>query len=463
MKQNQSHVRATRRQRAESSILEPSRRVPVIGHYDVVVLGGGPAGVAAALAAARQKAKVLLVEQTGCLGGMGTAGLVPAFGPFSRTKEPFIRGIALEIRNRLQALGAVGKDPSGFGWIPIHAEGLKRVCDELVTGARITVLYLTLFSEVIRRGGKIEAAILQNKGGRQAVRADVFIDATGDADVAARAGAPFDKGDARGRMQGASLCMLVANVDIPRYWSFVDRLGDATQVAKWCRQKEAAKLLPRFRQAEYRGIHGQSVAPGILGFNFGHLYGIDGTEPRDISRAMIVGRQMANAFVEFARKHMPGMERGQLVTTASLPGIRETRRIRGRFHLTLEHCMTGTHFPDDIVWYDYPVDVHNTSRNAKSFGKFVRDFDTLTLPKGSSYGIPYRCLLPLGLDNLLVAGRALSADRFAQGSARPMPACYAIGQACGTAAALAARLGISPVKLDVHVLRRALRRAGALV
>jgi hypothetical protein len=125
--------------------------------------------------------------------------------------------------------------------------------------------------------------------------------------------------------------------------------------------------------------------------------------------------------------------------------------------------MAGAHFPDDIAWYDYPVDVHNASRNAGAFGKFVRDFEALTLPKGRSYGIPYRCLLPVGLDNLLVAGRALSADRFAQGSARVMPACFAMGQACGTAAALAAKKGISPVKLDVQVLRRALRRAGALL
>ena len=155
-------------------------------------MGGGPAGVAAAIVASRQGAWVLLVEQTGCLGGMPTNGLVPAFAPYSRTKKPLIRGIGLEILEDLRAMGGVGKDPSGFGWIPIDPERLKRVYDELVVREQIEVLFFTFFSDAIRRGRRLKAVVIENKAGRQAVVADVFVDATGDADVAARAVVAFE-------------------------------------------------------------------------------------------------------------------------------------------------------------------------------------------------------------------------------------------------------------------------------
>lgn len=435
---------------------EPARRVPVIGRYDVVVLGGGPAGVAAAVSAARGRAKVLLVEQTGCLGGMGTAGQVPAFAPYSRSGKPLIRGIGLEILERLRAAGGVGRDYSDYGWIPINAEVLKRVYDEMVGRERIDLRFFTFFSDVIRRGRRLKAVVFESKAGRQAATADVFIDATGDADVAARAGAPFDKGDRRGRMQAASLCFALAGVDVPRYWAHVNRAGGG-RTMDWLREQESRGRLKRIARAEYRGVHGQEIAPGVLGFNFGHFYGVDGTRPEDLARVMVDGRQLIRSFVAFARKRMPGMRGASLVSTAVLPGIRETRRIRGRARLTLDDYLTGRRFDDEIARYDYTVDVHNARRSPALFEKFVREFDRRALPPGRSYGIPYRCLLPVGLDNLLVAGRALSADREAHGSARVMPACFAMGEAAGTAAALSSRRRISPARLDVRLLRRALR------
>ena len=442
------------------TILEPARRVPVLGPYDVVVVGGGPAGVASAVAAARQKANVLLVEQTGCLGGMSTAGLVPVLAPYSRTKEPLIRGIGLEIVERMHASGKVYKDYSGYGWLPVHAEGLKRVYDEIVAEAGVQVRYFTFAADVLRLGRNVRAVLLESKAGRQAAEAAVFIDATGDADVAARAGAKFDLGDADGKMQAASLCMMVSGVNVPKYWRYVDSRGD---VSAWLRSLEDKKLLPRLKGAEYRGIHGQQVGPGVIGFNFGHVYEVNGTNPEDLSRIMTLGRRMAGAFVEYARKHMPGMEQAHLVATGALPGIRETRRIAGRARLTLGDYLEARHFPDDIARYDYTVDVHNASRNARLWKKFVQDFDSRALPLGQSYGIPFGSLVPSGLDNLLVAGRSLSSDRPANGSARTMPACFAMGQAAGTAAALAIKQGTTPAQLDVSLLQRTLRRAGALL
>ena len=443
------------------SIREPARRVPVIGTYDVVVLGGGPAGVASAVAAARGGAKTLLVEQTGALGGMATGGLVPVLAPFSRAGDPLIRGIGLEIVERLRALGAVGKDHSGYGWVPFDAECLKRVFDEIVAEAGASVLFFTFFAGVVRRGRRIEAALLENKAGRSAVAAKQFIDATGDADVAARAGVPCEKGDARGRMQAASLCFAMAGVDVKRYWKHIDSVGD---VQAWLRKLESQGKLLRLPRAEYRGVHGQQVGPGMIGFNFAHVYEVDGTNPADLTRIMIDGRRLIHSFVSFARKSLPGMEKARLVASATLPGIRETRRIRGKVRLTVNDCLSCRHFPDDIAWYDYPVDVHNACRNSAQWKKFVSDFDTKTLKPGESYGIPFGALVPKGVDNLLVAGRSLSSDRGGQGCARCMPSCFAMGQAAGTASALAAKKRIPMVSgLDVGVLRRALRRDGALV
>ncbi|HUV39999.1 MAG TPA: FAD-dependent oxidoreductase, partial [Planctomycetota bacterium] len=407
-------------------VSEPARRVPVIGRYDVAVIGGGPAGVAAAVAAARGRARVLLVEQTGCLGGMGTAGQVPAFCPYSRGGKPLIRGIGLEVLERLRAAGGVGRDHSDYGWIPINAEILKQVYDAMVGRERIDLRLFTFFSDTVRRGRRLKAVVFESKAGRQAAVADVFVDATGDGDVAARAGVAFDLGDAHGRMQAASLCFALAGVDVSRYWTYVNRVGGG-RIMEWLREQESRGRLKRIPRTEYRGVHGQEIAPGVLGFNFGHLYEVNGTRPEDLARVMVDGREMIRSFVAFARKRMPGMRGASLVSTAALPGIRETRRIRGRARLTLDDYLAGRHFADEIAEYDYTVDVHNARRSAALFKKFVRDFDRRALPPGRSYGIPYRCLLPAEVDNLLVAGRALSADREAHGSVRVMPACFATG------------------------------------
>lgn len=445
------------------TVAEPGRRVRVMGEFDVVVAGGGPAGIAAAVAAGRQRARVLLIEQMGCLGGMSTSGLVPVFAPFGRTRERLIRGIFQEVVDRLGAAAAkVHQDRSGFGWIPIEAEPLKKVYDDMVEEAGVTVRYFTVLADCLKRRRTVTAVLLQSKAGREAALGRVFVDATGDGDLAMRAGAEMEKGDGRGRMQPAGLCIVVAGVDIRQYHRHLDGRG-IHQVLDWLAGLQREGLLPRVKKAEYRGVHGQEVGPGILAFNFGHVFDVDGTRPEDQARVMVTGRRMANGFVQYARGHLPGMKDAQLVATASLPGIRESRRIRGRATLRVEDCLRGRHFEDEIARYDYPVDVHNVSADRRQRERFVKEFDTLVLPAGASYGIPFGAMVPVGLDNVLVAGRALSCDRYAHGSVRTMPACFAMGQAAGIAAAMAVRRSVRVGDVDVRELQGALERAGAVV
>jgi hypothetical protein len=259
-------------------------------------------------------------------------------------------------------------------------------------------------------------------------------------------------------MQAAGLCYLMAGVDRPRYTRFVGSIGN--DFVGWWRKLEDSGALPKFPKAEYRGLGASELAPWLGGVNFAHVYDVDGCNPKDLSRVMRVGRAMAHAFIEYARENLPGMKNARIVATAALPGIRETRRIRGRRRLTIEDFLLARHSDDDIACYDYPVDVHNAARDDREIKRFLKDFEQLRLPAGKTYGIPFGCLLPKGLDNLAVAGRSLSADRAMHGSARVMPACFAMGQAAGVAAAMAARKNVPLHKVDVASLRRRLTRAG---
>ena len=443
------------------TMLEPARRVPVLGYFDVVVAGGGPAGIGAAVAAARRGVKVLLLEQTACLGGMGTAGLVPSLAPYSHFERPLHTGIALEMVERLRAADGVGADKKTFCWVTIDAEKLKRVYDQMAAEAGVRVLFMTCVAGVVRRGDRIRAVLIENKQGRQAVEARTFIDATGDADLAARAGVPFEKGDEHGRMQGVSLEFTVAGVNCRRYWKFCrERFGGQNAPMRaWVRQYEAKGLLPRLKGAEYGVIAQKQLAPDTLGYNFGHVFGIDGTDPVQVSYALAKGREIAHNYVAFGRRHIPGMEHAHIVATGALLGVRETRRIAGRCRLVIDDFLHARHFPDEITMSDYPVDVHAPTRS-KLGEKILDKWYNTRLPPGDSFGIPFGCMVPRRIRNLLVPGRAVSADRLMQATIRVMPACLAMGQAAGTAAVLAQRAGQDVCEVEATKLRQALRRDG---
>jgi len=433
------------------------RQIPVRHDVDVFVAGGGPAGVAAAVAAVRQGAGVFLAEGHSCFGGMGTAALVPAFMTFGDGEHFLAAGIGEEILDRLHAAGGTGPryDPNRKkrGGVDIRAEVLKRVYDELVTEAGVAFAFHTSMVAVESDGSRVTAAICAGKSGLFAVTAKVYVDATGDGDLAAWAGAPFEKGDAEGAMMPGTLCSLWADVD----WEAVDEGG----LGAGNRRIEQAFVDGVFTH-EDRHLPGMwRVDTTIGGGNIGHTFGVDGTDERSLTEALLWGRESLLEYERYYKQYLKGFERMKLAATGSLLGVRETRRIMGDYVLCLEDFKNRASFEDEIGRYCYPVDIHVARPDRAAYEKFLDEWQNLRYGPGESYGIPYRALLPKGLDNVLVAGRCVSTDRHVQSSIRTMPGCYITGQACGVAAAMAAEEGISPHRLDVAALQQRLIRLGA--
>lgn len=433
----------------------PAEEIAVSYEVDVLVAGGGPAGVAAAIAAARSGARTLLIEQRGFLGGMGTVALVPAFCPYSDGEKAVVRGIGLELLERMKA-GCEPEFRERFGneldWVPIDPEVLKRVYDEAVAESGAEVLLHTVASQTVmdETGRRIDGVVIVNKSGRSLIRAGTVIDTTGDADLAALAGAPFHKGGEGGDLQAATMCYLLANVDRRRFEQYRIESGDTDQIHQAVQQAQADGKLPQGRDS----VSGLSwVADYLVGVNFGHVFGIDGSRAEDLTRGAIEGRKLVLRQLEFFRDYVPGFEQAHLVSTGEQIGIRETRRIVGDYVLTQEDFMNMVSFADDIARNSYFIDIHM----ARSSGAMHIHH----LPPGKSHGVPYRCLLPVGLDNVWVAGRAASSDRVVQGSLRVMPNCFAMGQAAGMAAAMAAAAGGGSRSMDVPQLQRRLMEQGA--
>jgi hypothetical protein len=446
---------------------------------DVVVAGGGPAGVAAALSAARAGARVLLVEKNGFLGGSGTAAQVPAFGPFSDRTRSIVRGVGWEILTSLLARCGrpipeperyvVPQDRARMDWVPIDVDTLKCLYDDLCEQAGVEVLFHTAIPDVVLESSgeahRIASLLLANKDGLSLVRARIFVDATGDADLAARAGCPFHLGDDEGRTQGATLCFTVANGNREAYLGYVYQTGDGY----------LARLVAEARAAGDYDLPDASLVglsfknDTVAGANMGHVYGVDATSADSLSHAEREGRRVVQRLLPFLRKYVPGQANLTLVATGPQIGIRESRRIVGDYTLTLDDYLACRTFPDDIARCAYFIDLHAATTEAAARATSISNAENeraerrhYALPAGASHGIPFRCLLPQGIDNLLVAGRSLSAERPVQGATRIMPYCFATGQAAGLAAAIAAA-GTSARVRDVNPsdLRAALIAAGA--
>lgn len=416
---------------------------------DVLVAGGGPAGVAAAVAAARQGAAVRLIEAHGCLGGMGTAGLVPIFMQFSDGINFLSGGLGYEILERLRSAGGtVPADGTG-----IKAEVLKRVYDQMLAEAGVAFTFHTKLADVVVDSGKVREAICDGKSGLYALRAKSFVDATGDGDLAAFAGANCEKGDSEGAMMPGTLCSLWAGIE----WDKVKSGGLGTGES-------------RIEQALKDGIFSQEdrhlpgmvrVGEALGGGNIGHTFKLDGTNEESVTEALVTGRKLILEYERYYKEYLKGFEKMELVATGSLLGVRETRRVIGDYILNIEDFKKQSVFEDEIGRYAYPVDIHASRPDKESFEKFLKEITTLRLGKGESYGIPYRILTPKGLNNVWVAGRCVSADRQMQSSIRVMPGCYITGQAAGVAAALAARSGSGARGINIAQLQKSLKALGA--
>ena len=425
------------------------RRLDIRHQVDILVVGGGPAGIATALAASRQGAVVRLIEAHSCLGGMGTAGMVPAFMQFTDGENFLAGGIGQEILAALQeADGSV--PPDGMG---IRAEVLKRVYDKLLTDAGIPFTFHAQLVDVTVDKGQVHEAICAGKSGLFAIRAKVFVDCTGDGDLAALAGAPYEKGDTNGNMMPGTLCSLWAGIN----WK---KVYESTLGAGNSRIEEAFK--DGVFTLEDRHLPGMWRVGDVLGGgNIGHTFDLDGTDEESLTRAYLWGRKSLQEYERYYKSYLKGFEDMELVATGSLLGVRETRRIVGDYVLNIEDFKCLAVFDDEIGRYSYPVDIHIAKPDRESYDKFCKEYSTLRLGKGESYGIPYRILTPQGLKNVLVAGRCVSTDRNVQSSIRVMPGCYITGQAAGVAAAMVVQAETDTRGIDIRALQAKLKAMGA--
>lgn len=425
------------------------KEIPVRYQAEIFIAGGGPSGIAAALAAAGQGRKVFLAEAQSCLGGLGTAGMVPGFVKFGDGENFLADGIGRLILDSLSH----EKGPDYPGSIfSIPAELLKRVYDRLLLQAGVKFTFQTQVIDVIRCGEVIDMVLCQAKSGFFAVKAAQFIDCTGDGDIAVWAGAPHEKGDANGNMMPGTLCSLWAGVNFDGR----DPKIDFMSVLK----KSFADGIFTVPDHHHSGM--TRVGKTLSGGNFGHAFGVDGTDERSITEFLIEGRARMPEFERFYREYVPGFENLELVGTGNLLGIRESRRIQGDYVLNVEDFKRRAVFPDEIGRYCYPVDIHPAKPTADSYAAFEKEYrKDLRYEKGESYGIPYRCLIPRNVSNLLVAGRCVSCDQKMQASIRVMPGCCITGQAAGMAAALCCEGNINPRAVNVGDLQKRLKKIGA--
>ncbi|MGM0834799.1 MAG: FAD-dependent oxidoreductase [Bacillota bacterium] len=392
-------------------------------NVDVLVTGGGAAGTIAAIAAARQGLKVLLIESQGCLGGSRTATGVDTFYGFYTPGERsrrIVGGIPWEIVQRLVKKQACFERPNTYGagtGITYDVEQLKVVYEEMALEAGVKLLFHTYACEVSSEKNEISSVVVANKHGLSEIKAKLYIDATGDGDLAARSGAPFEKSTLH-EMQSLTTIFFLGNVNTEEA-----RKVPHTEMAQLMREgnKLGSYQLPREDGSWHITPH-----PGVVQCNMVRVPGIDGTDPFAVTLAEIEGRKQVQEYSRFLKENIRGFEQSYLLSTSQYIGVRETRRILGEYVLTEEDVVEGRKFDDVIACCGAPVEDHQSGSGTR-----------WVYVKGDGiYQIPYRALLPKLVDNMIVAGRCLSATHGAHASARNSAQCMAMGQAAGTAAAI---------------------------
>ncbi len=413
---------------------------------DVCVIGGGSAGVSAAVSAVRNGARVFLFEKEQCLGGAATSAKVPAFMRFSDGVNFLSGGIGKEIFDRLY--GEIDYTTVEFS-IPV--EKLKEIYDDIMVESGADFLFETTLLDVICDNGNVKYAVFKGKERIFAVKAKYFIDATGDGFLAVAAGADYEKGDDSGHMMPATLCSIWGDID----WS--------RAVVELGKDPDNRCLKQAFKDGVFTVQ--DPTLPGMWRFdrhygggNIGHVFGVDGTDERSVTDRIIRARKSMKEYEYYYNHYLEGYENAKVLVTSDVLGIRETRRIVCDYMAKMDDYINHAVFEDEIGRYCYPIDIHSHSINSEEnwSSMYAKGYE-----KGKSYGISYRSLLPKRLKNVLVAGRCIGAERAMNGSMRVMPCCFITGMAAGTAAALANAEEIGIREIDIRKLKNTLISMGA--
>jgi hypothetical protein len=449
------------------TVFEPGRDIPVMKETDVLVVGGGPSGIMAALAAVEDGLNVTLIESRSFVGGNMTIGL-PILGFLGQKGNQIIKGLPQKLIDRLKAVQASSEHrpcPLHMSLTLVEPEAVKTVALEMLVEAKVDLLFYTFLAGVVMEGDELKGAIIESKAGRQVILAKTVIDCSGDADVAFRAGVPCDYGNENGGVQPPTLMFCLGGVDTEKL---------RTSVAE-----EPRTYLTDFIPSEYFGQNNQFVLVGmrnqikkaqddgltlktertilITGLRKGEVWvnmtrvnGVNGTDPASLTHGEIDGRNQIIDIQKYLIGYVPGFENAYFLKTAPFLGIRETRRIQGQYTMTRDDIMTCRHFNDAIAVASYPLDIHHPQGGGCTLEWC-----------GDCYDIPYRSLIPQKIKNLIVAGRCISTTHEAMSAIRVMAPCMAMGEAAGRAAKMAIRQGVQPADLDVKQLQQELLEQGA--
>ena len=437
--------------------VEDTRQTEVGGEYDALVLGGGPAGVAASIAAARAGASVLLIEKHGFLGGMATAGMVGSLCGFFTTgpeKKAIIGGVAHDFLKLLKSRQGVSEkmqsrvDPR-IAVYQYSPEVFKYAADQLVLQSGSDILFHTLVVRILWEVEEscLSGVIVENKSGRCAYLGKIIVDATGDGDVASMAGVPFEFGDGKGKAQSLTTIFRMANVDVDAL-----RVLDRQLLRN---QMEEARRNGTFRLTRVDPIMGPAIPPGLVSANLTGIPDLNAVDAVDLTKAELEGRRQVFEYLDFLRATAPGFERAEISSIAPQVGVRETRRILGEYVLQESEALEGKKFDDAVALGAWPVEFHDPATGRIQW-KFLEADDDY-------YTIPMRCLIPLKINNLVMAGRCISTTHIEQASTRVIGPSFAMGEAAGALAARSLDSNTMPRMVPAEMVQKELKRHGAIL
>ena len=425
--------------------------IPNLDKCDILVVGGGPAGSAAATIAGRHGAKTILVEKNGFLGGnLTSAGIDTMYGLYTvgNDPHPVVGGITDEIIDQLRKQNACYERRNTYGagiGVTFSTENMKLILEDLALKEKVKIFYHTFGTKPLIINGRFAGCMVASKSGLHAIEAKVIIDTTGDADLITRAGGETEKAFDSGNVQSCTTVFFMANVDIEKAKGFGKK-------AIWDEMRKVNEA-GEFNLPRIEGSFHATPNPSMIELNMTRINNVDITDVQSISLAETIGRHQVQQYVKFLNKYVPGFEHAYLTHTGSQLGMREGRRIIGDYVLSKDDVIQGAKFEDCITRCGQPIEDHHAGNDTK----------WIYIENDGFFEIPYRCLVPKNLNNFLTAGRSLSATHDAHASARSSGTAFSMGQAAAIAAVLALDSDVNVRKIEISTLQNNLRRIGAII